>query len=79
MKINLKDIKNLAENTRIEKDIEKKIKHKNIMKFIGFSLVIGGGSISFLGFPLIILGVFGILSGIVLSYKSLAALKKLKK
>ncbi|PRR79135.1 AAA family ATPase [Clostridium vincentii] len=75
----LKDIKNLAENTRISKDIEKKIKHENIMKYIGFILLIGGVSISLLGSLLIILGVLGILSGVFLSYKSLAALKKLKK
>jgi uncharacterized protein YhaN len=75
----LKDIKNLAENNRIEKNIVKKIKHKNIIKLIGFSLIIGASYISFLGYPFIILGVFGILSGIVLSYISLASLKKLKK
>jgi len=73
----LKYIKNLAENTKIEKDIDKKSKNKNIMKLIGFSLVIGGGGVSFLGFPFIILGVIGILSGMVLSFVSLVSLKKL--
>lgn len=74
----LKDIKKLAENTKIGKDIEKKSKHENIMKLIGFTLVIGGGAISVLGFPLIILGMLGILSGVFLSYKSLRTLRKLK-
>jgi len=75
----LKYIKNLAENTRIETGIEKKSKHKNINKLIGFSLVIGGGIISLLGFPFIIIGIIGILSGLVLSILSMISLKKLNK
>lgn len=75
----LKDIKNLAENTKIERYIEKKIKQKNIMKFIGFSLIVGSSGISFLGFPFIVVGIVGNLIGIMLSYISLSSLKTLNK
>ncbi|MGG7176817.1 AAA family ATPase [Clostridium paraputrificum] len=73
----LREIKFIVEKNKIDKNLDYKIKKEKTNRIISFVVIAIGSGLSFLGLPILIVGLLLIGGGALITFKSTSALKEL--